>query len=52
MSPIKDVKRQLEAMYEAIEALDADLSGSTQTKHFAKAFPQRFFNLGVAYRVV
>jgi tetratricopeptide (TPR) repeat protein len=26
VSPIKDVKRQLEAMYEAIEALDADLS--------------------------
>jgi len=31
-----------------IVALDADLSGSTQTKHFAKAFPQRFFNMGVA----
>jgi transketolase len=31
-----------------IVALDADLSGSTQTKHFAKAFPERFFNLGVA----
>ena len=32
----------------AIVALDADLSGSTQTKHFAKAFPERFFNMGVA----
>ena len=31
-----------------IVALDADLSGSTQTKHFAKAFPERFFNMGVA----
>jgi len=31
-----------------IVALDADLSGSTQTKHFAKAFPQRFFNMGIA----
>ncbi len=31
-----------------IVALDADLSGSTQTKHFAKAYPDRFFNMGVA----
>ena len=31
-----------------IVALDADLSGSTQTKHFAKVFPERFFNMGVA----
>jgi transketolase len=31
-----------------VVALDADLSGSTQTKHFAKAFPERFFNMGVA----
>ncbi len=31
-----------------VVALDADLSGSTQTKHFAKSFPQRFFNMGVA----
>ena len=28
--------------------LDADLSGSTQTKHFAKEFPERFFNMGIA----
>jgi len=28
--------------------LDADLSGSTQTHLFAKAFPDRFFNMGVA----
>lgn len=28
--------------------LDADLSGSTQTAVFAKKFPQRFFNCGIA----
>ena len=26
-----------------VVALDADLSGSTQTSLFAKAFPERFF---------
>ncbi len=31
-----------------IVVLDADLSGSTQTKHFAKAYPERFFNMGIA----
>lgn len=31
-----------------IVVLDADLSGSTKTGKFAKAFPERFFNLGVA----
>ncbi|MFB3925363.1 MAG: transketolase family protein [Syntrophales bacterium] len=31
-----------------IVALDADLSGSTMTKLFAKEFPDRFFNMGVA----
>ena len=31
-----------------IVVLDADLSGSTKTKAFAKAWPARFFNLGVA----
>src|SRR6185503_1491349 len=31
-----------------IVVLDADLSGSTKTNGFAKAFPQRFFNIGVA----
>ncbi len=39
---------QLGEENEDIVALDADLSGSTQTKHFAKAFPDRFFNMGVA----
>ncbi|MDH7499096.1 MAG: transketolase family protein [candidate division NC10 bacterium] len=28
--------------------LDADLSKITQTVHFAKAFPDRFFNVGIA----
>lgn len=31
-----------------IVVLDADLSSSTRTKLFAKAFPSRFFNFGVA----
>lgn len=31
-----------------IVVLDADLSGSTRTSIFAKEFPQRFFNFGVA----
>jgi len=31
-----------------VVALDADLSGSTQTKIFAKSFPERFFNVGIA----
>ncbi len=34
--------------YPDIVVLDADLSGSTQTHLFAKAFPDRFFNMGVA----
>ncbi len=31
-----------------IVVLDADLSCSTQTKQFAKEFPERFFNVGIA----
>ncbi|MBQ9245762.1 transketolase family protein [bacterium] len=31
-----------------IVVLDADLSCSTQTKLFAKEFPERFFNIGIA----
>ena len=31
-----------------IVVLDADLSSSTQTKLFAKEFPERFFNVGIA----
>ena len=31
-----------------IVVLDADLSGSTKTSTFAKVFPERFFNVGIA----
>ena len=31
-----------------VVVLDADLSCSTQTKFFAKEFPERFFNVGIA----
>ena len=34
--------------YPDIVVLDADLSGSTQTHHFAKVFKDRFFNMGIA----
>ena len=33
---------------EDVVVLDADLSGSTRTADFAKAYPQRFFNCGIA----
>ena len=33
---------------EDVVVLDADLSCSTQTKFFAKEFPERFFNVGIA----
>lgn len=33
---------------EKIVVLDADLSGSTKTALFAKEFPERFFNAGIA----
>jgi transketolase len=39
---------QLGAENPHIVVLDADLSGSTQTHHFAKAFKDRFFNVGIA----
>jgi transketolase len=39
---------QLGARNPRIVVLDADLSGSTRTQAFAKAFPERFFNMGVA----
>lgn len=31
-----------------VVVLDADVSGSTQSHYFAKAFPDRFFNVGIA----
>ncbi len=39
---------ELGAKYPEIVVLDADLSKSTQTQHFAKKFPERFFNMGIA----
>lgn len=39
---------ELGAENENIVALDADLSGSTKTGVFAKKFPARFFNMGIA----
>ncbi|MFT4648149.1 MAG: transketolase [Glaciecola sp.] len=56
-SPVKNVATRdaygsalldLGAKREDIIVLDADLSGSTKTKAFAKAYPTRFFNQGVA----
>ncbi len=39
---------ELGAQDPAIVVMDADLSSSTQTKIFAGAFPERFFNVGLA----
>lgn len=42
------VLAQLGEENENIVVLDADLSGSTKTSLFAKKFPERFFNMGIA----
>ena len=39
---------ELGAMNDKIVVMDADLSGSTKTALFKKAFPDRFFNTGIA----
>lgn len=39
---------ELGAINKDIVVLDADLSCSTQTCKFAKAYPERFFNIGIA----
>jgi len=39
---------ELGRKHKEIVVLDADLSGSTRTSFFAKEFPERFFNFGVA----
>ncbi len=39
---------ELGGRYENIVVLDCDLSGSTKTSVFAKKFPERFFNFGIA----
>lgn len=33
---------------EKVVVLDADLSGATKTEIFAKAYPDRFFDMGIA----
>ncbi|MEG0392268.1 MAG: transketolase family protein, partial [Anaerovoracaceae bacterium] len=39
---------ELGKQHENLIVMDADLSGSTKTAGFAKEFPQRFFNMGIA----
>ncbi|GAM10517.1 hypothetical protein OR1_02806 [Geobacter sp. OR-1] len=43
-----EVLAELGVDNEQIVVLDADLSGSTKTALFAKKFPDRFFNMGIA----
>jgi len=43
-----DVLAELGTENGQIVVLDADLSGSTKTAQFAKKFPERFFNMGIA----
>ena len=43
-----EILKELGAKNPNIVVLDADLSSSTKTAIFAKAFPQRFFNTGIA----
>ena len=39
---------ELGKLHEDVVVLDADLAGSTKTGMFAKAYPARFFNCGIA----
>ena len=39
---------ELGGLHEDVVVMDADLSGSTKTGVFAKAYPDRFFNAGIA----
>lgn len=43
-----EVLLKLGRKHPEIVVLDADLSGSTKTGKFAKAFPERFFNIGIS----
>lgn len=43
-----DALVELGGQYPDLVVLDADLSGSTMTKGFANAYPDRFFNMGIA----
>lgn len=40
--------KELGSEYQDVVVLDADLSKSTKTIDFAKAFPERFFDMGIA----
>ena len=39
---------ELGAQNDKVVVLDADLAGSTMTKHFRDAYPDRFFDIGIA----
>jgi transketolase len=39
---------QVGTAYPDIAVVDGDVHNSTRTEHFAKKFPERFFNLGIA----
>lgn len=43
-----NVLKELGAEMKDLVVMDADLSGSTKTKEFAKVYPDRFFNMGIA----
>ena len=43
-----EVLVELGNKYDNLVVLDADLSGSTKSGEFRKAFPERFFNMGIA----
>jgi len=42
------VLKELGETNKNIVVLDADLSGSTKSAVFGKAYPERFFNMGIA----
>ena len=39
---------ELGAVNDKVVVLDADLAGATMTKHFKAAYPERFFDCGIA----
>ena len=43
-----EARVELGASHPELVVMDADLSGSTKTGMFAKAYPDRFFNMGIA----
>mgnify|MGYP001015221769 CR=1 FL=1 len=42
---------ELGAANEKIVVLDADLAGATMTKYFKAAYPDRFFDCGIASNI-